>query len=191
VFVHIPKTAGTSIERALGWIPDDAMYPDGSLRRDVQDHRTLSEIRAAMPESHFVAYFKFTITRNPWARVASWYVNIIQDELHQANFGVAADCTFRDFLVNHGTTWGLQPLRYWVGDGNGAIELDFIGRFESLRRDFDAVCSRLAIPRMALPHLKRAQERTHYTNLYDTECREIVADRYAEEISMLEYRYGD
>jgi hypothetical protein len=44
---------------------------------------------------------------------------------------------------------------------------------------------------LELPHLRRAQERTHYTNLYDKECREIVANRYAEEIEMLGYRYGD
>jgi hypothetical protein len=191
VFVHIPKTAGTSIERAMGWIPDDAISKDGSLRRNAQDHRTLIELRRAMPEADFAAYFKFTFVRNPWVRVASWYMNIIHDEFHRANFGVAAECTFRDFLVEHGGTWGLQPLRYWVGNDNGEIELDFIGRFEKVRADFDAVCRQLGITALELPHLRRAQERTHYTNLYDKECREIVANRYAEEIEMLGYRYGD
>jgi hypothetical protein len=190
VFVHIPKTAGTSIDRALGWISDDAFNPDGSLHRDAQDHRTLRELQLAMQPADFDAYFKFTVVRNPWARVASWYTNILQDQLHLAHFGIAADCTFRDFLVNHASTWGLQPLRYWVEDSNAQIELDFIGRFENLQSDFQIVCGRLGISGTALPHLRRAERPVPYTSLYDAECRSIVTERYAEEIEMLGYRYG-
>lgn len=189
VFVHIPKTAGTSISRALGWFGADSVNRDGTLRRDAQDHRTLRELQLAMQPADFHAYFKFTFVRNPWARVASWYTNIVQDELHLARFGIAADCTFRDFLIEHATTWGLQPLRHWVGNSGDRIELDFIGRFESLQSDFETVCRRLDIPRITLPHIMIADMPVHYPSLYDTECRRIVSERYAEEIEMLGYQY--
>ena len=189
VYVHIPKTAGTSIERALGWIGDDVIGPYGTVPYGVQDHRTLNELRLAMPTADFDAYFKFTFVRNPWARVVSWYRNVISDAVHRGNFGIAADSTLRDFLVRHGSTWGLQPLRYWIGDRSGALELDFIGRFETLRSDFDTVRKRLGVPAVELPHLTQSNDRTHYRSLYDHECREIVAQRYAEEIGMFDYRF--
>ena len=183
VFVHIPKTGGTSIEQALGHFDE--------LERNAQDHRPLYELREAMSEPDFGAWFKFAFVRNPWARIASWYKNVITDELHQQNFGVSPDCTLEQFLTDHRGIFGMQKQLHWLRDRDGSIPLDFIGRFERLLDDWAVVCDRLGQGPIELPHLIVAKDKRPYTALYDDTTRKLVAERYAEEIEMFGYRFGD
>src|SRR4051812_39230730 len=59
IFVHIPKTAGNSVNRVfgIGW----------------QDHKDLQRYHAELPAELFATYFKFAIVRNPWDRLLSDY----------------------------------------------------------------------------------------------------------------------
>lgn len=56
IFIHIPKSAGTSIRNAL--------YQSKSFHIPVARYR-------AFDEERFNKYFKFCVVRNPWSRVAS------------------------------------------------------------------------------------------------------------------------
>ena len=82
IFVHIPKTAGTSIEAVLGMHgakKDIGVVPYFNQELDQErlygrqlQHLTAQAIRAALGnESLFRSYFKFAIVRNPWDRLVS------------------------------------------------------------------------------------------------------------------------
>ena len=58
LFIHINKTAGSSIERAL------------NLRFE---HKTAMEKRAELGSLRWRRAFKFSFVRNPWDKVASHY----------------------------------------------------------------------------------------------------------------------
>ncbi len=181
VFVHIPKTAGSSITKVLGQIE--------KATHGAQDHRTIDKLREVMSDDDFRNYFKFAFVRNPWARVASWYKNVLQDPIHRKNFGVDADCSLHNFLRHHGSIWGLQSQLHWIRDSDGEIPLDFIGRHEQLQEHFQIVCERLGIDPISLPHLVKAIDSRPYESLYDEETRDLVADRYAEEIELFKYTF--
>jgi hypothetical protein len=51
IFVHIPKTAGNSVNRVFGV--------------DWQNHKDLARYAAELPPDIFSTYFKFAIVRNP------------------------------------------------------------------------------------------------------------------------------
>jgi hypothetical protein len=150
IFIHIPKTAGTSIEQKLGHFTE--------LKDGVQDHltiRNLEPLPAAkllkntrmdallpvkevvkkmkgvrrLPEAVYRSYYKFTVVRNPWARVFSWYKNVLRSDLHRVRYHVAEDCSFEEFLENHLDCWELEPQLYWLTDYGGTIPLDYICRF--------------------------------------------------------------
>ena len=217
VFVHIPKTAGTSIEEAFG-------HFEGDEGRGCQDHRTIRDFEPLGIEAflggqsenyrsiakrfahlfrkseyakncekldalQYKEYFKFTVVRNPWARVFSWYKNVMRDELHRSNFGIPADVPFRDFLMRYRSNWALRTQMHWLRDLSGQIPFDFIARFESLDSDFETLCNHLNCNGLVrLPHaIKGSGE--DYRDYYDRDTRAIVADRYREEIEYFEYSF--
>ena len=72
---------------------------------------------------------------------------------------------------------------------DGAVAVDFVGRFESLQSGFDEVCSRLQIEARALPHVFKTNHAL-YVEHYDDETRKLVEQLYAADIDAFGYRFG-
>ena len=193
IFIHINKCAGVAISRFLGM---RASHVDakGYKRRYPQ---------------FFSKYFKFTFVRNPWDKMVSFYHYHIRRgwdlnwDWNQAN----APC-FSDFLritsqydiakqrrIFKNTGRSTSHMRMsnqldWLVDKNGSLLIDFIGRFENLQEDFSIVCDKIGIPHQELTQRNKSKHK-HYTEYYDDETRQIVAERYAKDIAILGYRFGD
>lgn len=211
IFIHIPKTAGTSIEKALEHFKE--------LDRGVQDHRTIRDIIPVSTndlifsiinrefnvfyikfkkfikdykENYHIkydTYFKFSFVRNPWARVFSWYNNVMRDDNHKKRFDVNHDCTFKYFIKNHMNQWELKPQLYWLMDKHGNIPLEFIGKFENLENDFKIVADRLNLDCPKLPKLLISNVH-NYTDYYDNDMIDAIYKTYIDEIKIFEYEFG-
>lgn len=180
IFVHINKTAGTSIGRAIG-LP-------------VKDHLTAKEIIAKTGKQKWDAAYKFTVVRNPWDKVVSLYEYRRKKNKTQI---ASQDITFTQWVkLTHGqdrnsfyndNVKSFQPQVEWLKDDEGTIAINFVARFETLHADFDQI--RDAIGTGAdLPHLN-ASSRRSYKDYYSDETREIIARWYREDIEVFAYTF--
>ena len=205
VFVHIPKTAGTSLKRRLaGYDLDKRWQPDPAQIQHLYSHLTGAQLQAeleAVAGVDAAAYFRFTFVRNPWDRVLSAFLYLSAGGGNQVRElpRVAAVKPFKgDFRRFVGE--GLAPLQaevphllpqhLWSHDGLSR-PLDFIGRFERLEADYAEIARRLGLdPTAPLPHL-RASRRRPYPEYYDADSRAVVAQVYARDIALYGYRFED
>lgn len=188
IFVHIPKTAGTSIECLFGInVFDDITLNqntftgwDGYKQMYIQ-HCSIQQILdwSMMDLSN---YFSFTFVRNPWDRIVSDYLF----------FKIRSDMSLKEFILEEGVfdPTHVLPQMYFIKKRNGEIGLDFIGRFENLQCDFNTVCDKIGIERQTLPHMLKKQ-REHYSFYYDDETVELIAKKYKEDIEYFGYEFED
>jgi Sulfotransferase family len=192
LFVHIPKTAGNSIQSVLRDYSEDELVAlrteqDGverfGLRNPeykIKKHSTLAEYRAALGETQFGHLYKFTCVRNPWDRMVSYYFTPAQNT-------VAWDRKkFRKVIVKALSV--ADYLRLNECDNDPFENVNYIMRFENLVDDFRTVCRELDISPATLPRYNRSK-REHYSKYYDEELRELVSARFAAEIERFGYTF--
>lgn len=176
IFIEVPKTASTSVRAILGSPP--------------RPHLNIWQISQEVDRDRFNGYFKFGFVRNPWDRAVSLYER--REGLQLRN-----RMTFGEFIdwmrLASSTCMHPVPHRYqldWFVNPHGDVIVDFIGRYESLERDWARVANRLGIG-VALPRVNvNTEKKRHYTEYYDDRTRAIVAGRFALDIEYFGYEFG-
>ena len=194
IFIHINKTAGTSVVNSLK--PFVESYIARRKRKCVDQHKSIND----MLNEETKHYFKFAFVRNSWDRFLSLYkyrIKTNQTNLknNPISFKEWAKRIHEKDPIYYNVTNKLQ-LRVlstqlgWIKNKDGEIVTDFIGRFENLQKDFDIICDKIGIPHQQLPHKNKSKHK-HYTEYYDDETREIVAKKYAKDIEYFNYEFGE
>jgi len=194
IFIHIPKCAGNSID----------VFFTGRHQR----HCCMLDYEDQLGVAKLSTYFKFTVVRNPWDRIVSYFSfvkKLIQNENQPSKemliseYGI--DFTFDDFVKNKLNVLTVGGTKYvnklktanqidWIKNSKNELDIDYICKFENLQYDFNEVCDKIGIPQQQLPHKNKTHHK-HYTEYYDDETREIVANRYAEDIEYFGYKFGE
>ncbi len=183
IFVHIPKTAGTSVLAALG---------AASVFDTHAPARTYRDCYPAL----FDRAYTFAFIRNPWDRFASAFHFMrdgtewpMQQDWAKAHIG---EMGFRDFTLKlRSPVFRAQvmaerffwPQRFWLTDARGRIMVDELFRFEQLDDAISSLCARLGMPRQpATPHLRKV-EKPDFRTLYDEDMTALVGRLYARDIA--------
>lgn len=200
IYIHIPKCAGTSIYKSLdpgiddinltkhgGWDSENNIY---------RQHATYTQIKEFYcPNIH--DYYTFTFVRNPWSRILSDYF-WMQRELKVVD-------SFKNFILQK-NNFNIPELKYphinscgrgdhlipqsdFILNSEGEQMVNFIGKFESIQTDYNIVCHKIGIATRELPHKNKTKHK-HYTEYYDDETKQIVAEKYAKDIELFGYKFG-
>lgn len=169
IFIHIPRTAGTSIELAFDG-------RDWWKHKPNEKHMSASQARKFYGEKIWQSYFKFSFVRNPWDRVIS---------LWKSNYYYKTDNLFK-FLLHY------KPEKHEYSSPKYSDILDedinFVGRFENLKKDFREVCDIIGIQDAELPHAEQ-RTRNHYSSYYNNITANIVKYIFLEDIREYNYEF--
>jgi hypothetical protein len=195
LFVHIPKTAGNSIQNVLRAYSEDrivivAPHQDGierfevrSDRYNIHKHSTLQNYLDELGEDVLNNLFKFTTVRNPWDRMVSFYFSPHRGRV------VWNRGEFIQFVEQIPPITEHVALRNQGQSGDECFKnMDFFIRYEQLDEDFKKACELIGIPCQRLPR-RNQSERQKYAVYYDTDLVELVGNRFRDEIRFFGYEF--
>lgn len=209
LFVRVPKTGTSSIQACL---------EENNFFLKVKKEELVNSFdptKVLHPETHYIEhivdwitkldkdirkkFFIFCFVRNPWDKAVSswkfgswhsdWNMSFLDFCKYLLTFKGHRD-NQKDDLDHCGKEFHALPCSVFTHENQSSPVVDFIGKFENLQEDFDAICDKIGIPRQELPH-KNKSEHKHYTEYYDDETRAIVAEKYAKDIEYFGYKFGE
>lgn len=166
LFVHIPKTAGQSIEQVfvdllgLSWKRRSKLLllenknplkgPPRLAHLTAQEYITHHYIEPNL----FNSYYKFSFVRNPWSRLVSEYkyryVDLYDFKTFVFNYFPKSNDDFYDIGLDYYRH--VLPQYDFIFDSKGKQLVDFIGKFENLQADFEYICKQIKVEAIELPH---------------------------------------
>jgi hypothetical protein len=132
-------------------------------------------------------YFKIVFVRNPWDMCVSLYHHFRRD-WKLSGFGEFIE-KFHDDRVP-----GIYKYTDYVFNEDGSLQVDFVGRYETLQESFDDACELIGLPSREIEEHKHKSDREEYTaECYFSEpwMIEAVRNYYGVKwVEKLGYEYG-
>jgi hypothetical protein len=75
----------------------------------------------------------------------------------------------------------------FIVDDEQNLIVDFVGKFESLERDFTVVAEKIGIG-VELPHIRQTSA-ADYRQMYTDRAAAMVAERYRKDITLFDYKF--
>lgn len=201
VFLHIPKTAGLSIRKWLG------TYKGNSTMQIWEDHPPISFLQKQS------SAFSFTVVRNPWERMVSFYFYIknifkitevnkslitqknikgikylmktIKDINYLKSSVIKNNLDFKEWLkyIQHCN----EDWNLFITKQTDYIdsEIDLIIKYENLYEEFKAIQKYYGVA-CELTHENKSNH-LNYRDYYDDETKYIVDCMFAKDIDKLKY----
>jgi hypothetical protein len=180
IFVHVPKTGGTSVSGPKTIWQNAALFRFLG-KNDVRPggHRTAAKLRELY--SCFDEYFKFAFIREPLERTVSMYWAVHRTPIRgNVSFDEYVSVLPVASKIAH---FGF-PQSWWIKE-NGDVGVDYVGDFAKLDRCFVEVCDKIGLPRIRVPRLN-SSGRTDHLDVYSERTERIVREVYAEDFELYE-----
>jgi hypothetical protein len=193
-FIKVQKTAGTSVEVFLSPLaggdaivtpikPPEAGHEPRNFQvegGDFYNHMPASLVRDRIGDEQWNGLYRFCFERNPWDKAISFYFWRTKRRAEPPPFEVWA--TKPGMLVSERDLYMID----------GALAVDFVGRYESLGTDLQSVLDRVGIQTsIALPRAKSDHrpigERTAISKTVD----KLIRTEFAWEIEHFGYTRPD
>lgn len=204
IFVHIPKTGGTSLALALEARAkkDDILIGDtpkarrreGRLksltaRGRLWKHATLADIDGVVSLDRIQSTFTVTLVRNPWDRLVSYYHWLLNQSFDHPAVALAHTRDFSGFLNAPHTIASLtaQPYGHYMTARDGKEYCSAYIRLEHFAEDAAPFTDHLGFE-LHLP-VSNQSRREAYQTYYNDADRALIAGISASDIGRFGYRF--
>ena len=199
VFIHNPKTAGTSMEHKE--------FIGGGGHQNIEYFKRAFELSfRGLPK--WEEMFKFGFVRNPYSRfasaVTSHYIGEEGKKENNLDYPLTAE-GFTQFAIDNqevikNVEWPRWPhlvpqYKYLCMASDGSkglgwkqipvIAVDFVGRFENLQEDWKYVCDKVRVSN-ELTHWRKNKFQD-YDSIYTRRAKHIVRGIYDKDFKIFNY----
>lgn len=190
IFIHIPKTGGTTVQKVLGL---EHFYNERPKKFPSPQHYTYSDLRNLLGDS-IDDWFSFSFVRNPYSRIFSeWkWRKTLTDRTMRVDIGFEAFVYYirEEYLRNEeagDNHW--RPQSDFI-DPN----INFIGRFENFEKDFSKILERIYIypdigRKRKIPNLNRTTSGGDYRDAYYSYTKKEVENLYQKDLDTFGYTF--
>ncbi|EAI4489431.1 sulfotransferase family 2 domain-containing protein [Campylobacter coli] len=191
IFIHVPKVAGSSIERVI-------YQTDKWLVGHVKASDYMN-----FDKDKFDSYFAFGFVRNPYDRVVSAYHYLKKgggnkNDETWASKNIYKYSSFEEFVLaledleiqNKILNWmHFTPQYKFLCDSEKNILVNFVGKFENLEEDFKKILKILS-RKDKLIHINKSLH-ANYKKYYNDAMYKIIRDIYRDDFEIFDYDLED
>jgi hypothetical protein len=145
-------------------------------------------------------YFVFTVVRNPFDRLVSYYrwrISKYDKPGSGRKYSLNPDISFDEYvenieiyddqeLVDH-SRWH-KPQIDWISYDEGSVCTDYIGRFESLSESWNHIKTQINVDG-DLQHLMKNDNSVWYQDFYNSHTKQLVRERYKRDLDFFNYDF--
>jgi hypothetical protein len=205
LFIHIPRSGGTSIQQSgIAAGTRNIGLKHNILKQMQLDPRaaaTINPVFAEKTQKHIPYHYlrreyifsfdrAFSILRNPWSRLVSFYH--YGDELAPGSWFYRKPMSWDDY-INGIDSFMMTPNYYWNHPySQWAAQLDWLEpnrvsllRYENLKEDINDFFG----SDIKLPHVNSSVYKRHYTEYYTQEQRDKVANWFRLDINYFGFNF--
>lgn len=202
IFVHIPKTGGTSMAMAL---EDRAMKDDILIGDTPKAKRRKGRLKGLKPAGRLwkhstlqdidgiadpAGYYVFTLVRNPWDRVVSLYHWLQTQSFDHPAVQRAQVLSFSNFINHPATQAAFQTHTYtsYVTNVDGEVRCDLFARIESLLSDLAPLWGQLGFD-CTVERQNTSERRKDWRLYYTDKDAALIGEICKADIALFGYRF--
>ena len=201
IFIHIYKTAGSSIRSVLEPYMHDPerMFLNRAFRKlhlpiqvplhkhkSFKQHISARDLKKQLPAKIYDPFFKFAFVRNPWDWQVSGYHFMLEEKTHFQHELIKSMKNFDEFIE-----WRVFKDKHlqkdFITNDQGNLIVDFVGRYETLAEDFEQICRKLHLD-LRLPHRNKSAH-DDYRSYYNPRTVDLIREHFREDIELFGYDF--
>ena len=180
VFVHIPKTGGSSVQK---WLLDNT---DSYVAKSSKHHDLNS-----LEKKYGKFNFSFTIVRNPWDWCVSWYffrrdraLRRIQNPKDKGKFSLE----YNQYVLSEfekGFDYFIETTQL-LQQCNKTTGVDYIIKLENINTDIQVIANKFDIT-CPIPVINQSRRDRDYKLYYNTKTKDMVYKKFKDDINTFNY----